>query len=153
MAEVRLLTPSFTDGPTPEYLMLVKPWSFIFRGNTIWIPAGFTWDRASVPWPVLWLIQGTSLGSGPPLEHDFLYRHHGELVLENGIHLSYSRKLADLHFYRRMREWPEVDWWKERAAYRAVRLGGGPSWRASRRFASSHPTWNRILPHELSEAA
>lgn len=144
-----MFKPVSTEGPTPQYRELVEPWSYVFRGNEIIIPVGFTWDRASIPWPALWLIQGTSLGSGPPLEHDHLYRNFGSVLSEQKIPIAYSRKLADRHFHKSMHEWPAVPWWMERAAYRAVRVGGGHSWRQSARYAASDPTWDRLFPCEL----
>jgi hypothetical protein len=113
------------------------------------IPEGFTWDRASIPWPALWLSQGTSLGSGPPLEHDHLYRNFGRIRSEQGVPISYSRKKADRHFYQRLQVWPAVPWWMEGAAYRAVRLGGRWSWKASASYAAKVPDWDRLLPCDL----
>lgn len=40
-------------------------------------PAGFVTDLSSVPRPARMIIDRVSMGEGPPLPHDLLYRHKG----------------------------------------------------------------------------
>lgn len=100
------------------------------------VPEGFTHDFASVP-RVLWmLISPLDLGLAS-LFHDWLYRAGGRVTTLrwdrtdgrwDPVEDPWSRRYADELFARMMRE-QGVPKWRRRAAYLAVRLAGGSSWR------------------------
>jgi hypothetical protein len=102
-------------------------------------PAGFRFDMASVPRAVHAFIGRLDLGLRAPLFHDLLYHHGGRLpgrlyqwhIDGEWVNADapWSRRDADRLFGRHMRE-DGVARWRRRAAYRAVRLFGGGSWRS-----------------------
>jgi hypothetical protein len=89
--------------------------------RTIYVPAGYRHDGASVPRLAGIAIQKTDLGEVPAATHDKLYQTGGLFGL-------YSRAEADALF-RDLMALYGVTWWKRQAAYRAVRLFGGGAWR------------------------
>ena len=115
-------------------------WKIDSTKYRITIPAGFTYDGASVPRPV-WTISGLTpdgLIRAAALVHDWLYQFKGDLP--KGSHQffhknsewrnvigKWNRKDADRLFSRIMRE-AGVARTKRRRAYRAVRLFGWIAW-------------------------
>lgn len=113
-AVVRWLGPGFR-------FRLEEPFAIAERGVEIRIPAGFIFDGASVP-RLFWMgISPTELGVVAPLVHDWLYRTGGQYG-------ALSRGDADAIFLDHMKA-EGVPGWKRWAAYLAVRVGGGGSWR------------------------
>lgn len=83
------------------------------------VAEGFACDGASIP-RAAWRVVGKhELGEPAPTCHDWLYRGHDE---------RYTRAEADRLFLEIMRL-DGVPEWRARAAYTAVRLFGGRSWR------------------------
>jgi hypothetical protein len=113
--------------------------------RTITIPAGFTYDGASVP-RLVWTMSGITpdgLIRAAALVHDFIYRHSGRLprssygCIKNGAWMDLSdshwqRVDADRLFARIMRE-AGVSKTKRRLAYLGVRAGGWASWQGEAR--------------------
>jgi hypothetical protein len=84
------------------------------------VPAGFTFDLASIP-RLLWPIIGPfELSIEAPLLHDYLYR--------NGGLGTFSRADVDAMFLDLMRS-EEVARWRRWAAWLAVRLFGWAAWK------------------------
>jgi hypothetical protein len=96
---------------------LEKPYVF----GMIQIPAGFIFDLASVPRMLWWLIAPFELSIVGPLLHDYLYR-------VDGAREGYTRKQVD-ELFERLMYLEGISGWRRRAAYRAVRVFGGGSWR------------------------
>ena len=98
----------------------------VYDSHHIHVEKGTWWDGASIPW-----VFHTLVGDPQDKEyalasfvHDYLY----------GIH--YNRKFSDCCFYHLLHgtKFKDIPWWKERAMYTAVRLGG-----QSRYAAHSNP--------------
>lgn len=100
---------------------LVREYRIVERGVCIEIPEGFVFDAASVPRIVWSAISPTELGVVAPLVHDWLYRTGGQYG-------ALSRSQADQIFLDHMKA-EGVSAWRRWAAYAAVRIGGGGSWR------------------------
>lgn len=103
---------------------LIYRWRHAGHPCTICVPAGFITDLASVPRLLWWLIAPFCLGPAAVL-HDFLYRRGG---FYGGR--TWTRRDVDRLFGRVMRE-SGVPRWKRRLAFRAVRLFGRSSFRAT----------------------
>lgn len=113
-AVVRWLGPGFR-------FRLEEEFRIVERSVCINIPAGFIFDAASVP-RFFWAgISPTELGIVAPLVHDWLYRTGGQYG-------ALSRSQADQIFLDHMKA-EGVSAWRRWAAYAAVRIGGGGSWR------------------------
>jgi len=91
--------------------------------GTIIVPTGFKTDFASVPgWILLpGLVPRVGILREAAVVHDWLYQTGG-----GGKDM--NRKDADKVFRRAMQDLG-VYWWRVRLAYRAVRIGGGSSWK------------------------
>ena len=98
----------------------------VYDSHHIRVSKGEWWDGASIPW-----IFRTLVGDPQDKEyalasfvHDYLY----------GVR--YNRKFADCCFYHLLRgtKFKDIPWWKEKAMYAAVRVGG-----QSRYAAHSNP--------------
>lgn len=90
---------------------------------------GFQYDRASIP-RIFWvLIDKDSLSNVPPLFHDLLYRHGGELPTNQLSPLrKFSRKDTDDLFLELMTKCG-VRGWRRELAYQAVRNFSGFAWK------------------------
>lgn len=92
-------------------------------GRVIKVPAGFIYDKASIPRIVWWYIPRDDKSiERAALAHDFLYGEQeiaGEPV---------TRKEPDGIFYDIMKL-DNMRFDKRHLAYRAVRLGGGSAWK------------------------
>ena len=92
----------------------------------IHIPAGFETDFASVP-RIFWaLISPWGKFGKAAVLHDFLYQNH-QIKLAKNITLSFTRKQADLIFFKGMRDCGTTVL-KAKVMYVAVRLFGWLSW-------------------------
>ena len=96
---------------------------------TLIVPAGYTYDQASVPRPLWSLLAPFELGPVAPLVHDFLYRHGGAPPA-GAVRpwRRFSRLEADrllLELARRC----GVGAVRARLAYLAVRVAGWSAWR------------------------
>ena len=87
------------------------------------VPAGFRYDRASIP-KILQRIVGKELLEYAAAVHDYLYR------------LGYDKDVADRIFYLIARSNGKIDRFRARMAWRFVQVGGWPSWLRSKRRAS-----------------
>lgn len=108
---------------------LEHSFSYLLRGCVLTVPAGYTWDLASVPRALWWAVAPFSLGDSGPLLHDYLYGCEG--VPPPGAclpHRTFARAEADALFLREM-ERDGIPWWRRRAAYLAVRAAGWAFWR------------------------
>lgn len=87
-------------------------------GRVCRIPRGFEWDGASIPKAAQWLI-GKPMGKYAlaALLHDWLYASRILGTTRKG------RIEADELFYTVM-EQLRISWWRRKAMYRAVRIGG-----------------------------
>lgn len=93
------------------------------------IPAGFTFDLASVPRLFWWALAPFELSIVAPLLHDALYQAAGRLPEGHVVPTrDFSRRDADQLFMRVMQE-EGVNRVRRRTAYLAVRLFGGRAWK------------------------
>jgi len=121
--------PSVSNEPEIDYRERDRQWITLspFSYEDVNIPQGFECDLASVPrllWP---LVAPFELSVAAPLVHDWLYRHGGVLP-DTGV--TRARKACDQLFLKIMIE-EGVPVWRARAAYHAVRLFGGSSFKES----------------------
>tara|TARA_R100001591_G_scaffold99929_1_gene106285 strand:+ start:1212 stop:1790 length:579 start_codon:yes stop_codon:yes gene_type:complete len=88
------------------------------NGRVVRIPRGFQWDGASIPKWAQFII-GKPMGKYAlaALLHDWLYQ---SLILGKS---KKGRLEADELFYTVM-EQLDISWWRRKAMYRAVRIGG-----------------------------
>ena len=108
---------------------LVEEYAYEHTGDTIIVPAGFTFDLSSVPRAFWWLIAPFELSVVAPLIHDFLYVYKGRPPDgATSPHRCYTRKQSDKVF-KRIMDQEGVVWWRRRAGYRAVRLFGRVPWK------------------------
>ena len=87
--------------------------------DVIRVPKGFEWDGSSIPKAAQWII-GKPMGKYAlaALLHDWLYC--SRLLGDN----KKGRKKADELFLLVMDQL-DIAWWRRKAKYRAVRIGGG----------------------------
>lgn len=90
-------------------------------GEIVYVPEGFITDFASIPKIFYSLVGGpTGRYTRAAVVHDYLY-----------VRGTYSRKRTDEIFYEAMTIL-KVSYWKRKAMYFAVRLGGRTPWRRYR---------------------
>jgi hypothetical protein len=99
------------------------------------IPSGFTFDLASIPRMLWWLIAPFELSVTAPLVHDFLYargdKHYkGSVSAPKYTQGAITRKDADNLFLEIM-QGEGVVWLRRTLAYIAVRLFGVLNWKDS----------------------
>ena len=117
------------DGPDGDRWRLVRAYVYADRGTVLRVPAGFTFDLASVPRAAWVAIAPFELSIVAPLLHDALYRHGGALPRSWCTpYRTYTRGEADALF-RRVMEREGIGWWRRWSAYAAVRAFGRGSWR------------------------
>jgi hypothetical protein len=116
------------DVATQTWILLAD-YSYKYQGYTITAKSGFSFDLASVPRPLWWLIAPNELSIVAPLFHDLLYVYRGELRKFGGVdpYRTYTRREADDLFLHLM-EVEGVARWRRYAAYAAVRAAGGFYW-------------------------
>jgi len=127
---------SFTDALTLTYLPKANMWVtdrqftyFVGIENSkenIDVPKGFKTDLASVPWPAVMFIPKSGKGNQAFVLHDFLYFKRGKIN-----NREYSRSKCDRIFLEAMHVL-DVNWFKRKIIYRAVRLGGWVPWKKKR---------------------
>ena len=106
-----------------DILTLRQNLKIYWKSLTLFIPAGFESDGASVP-RFLWssitpaVDPRTIRGA---IAHDFLYRH---------APAGWTRKEADDMFYDLIRE-DGLGWWASQKAYWGVRMFGSSSWKGN----------------------
>ncbi len=110
---------------------LLEDYSYDYQGCTLTARKGFSFDLASVPRPLWWLIAPNELSILAPLFHDLLYAYGGRLPDESDIrpYRTFTRRETDDLFLHLM-EVEGVPRWRRLAAYSAVRAAGGPYWAA-----------------------
>ncbi|QDU22397.1 DUF1353 domain-containing protein [Urbifossiella limnaea] len=107
---------------------LLANYSYVYEGTTLTALEGFSFDLASIPRPLWWLIAPNELSVVAPLFHDLLYRYKGQLAqVQVDPYRTFTRREADDLFYHLM-EVEGIAAWRRRAAYSAVRAAGGLSW-------------------------
>jgi hypothetical protein len=127
-----------TVGPLPEVQLtydtsrrvwrLLADYSYTYDGVTLTAKAGYSYDLASVPRPLWWLIAPNELSLVAPLFHDLLYEYRGVLPAESATpYRTYTRREADDLFLHLM-EVEGIEWWRRNAAYSAVRAAGWTYW-------------------------
>ncbi len=126
--ESNLAPPVVTYLTAERKWRLEQPYSYWDKPFRITIPRGFTFDLASIPRPLWWIIAPFELSIAAPLVHDFLYRYQGNPGPGAVVPpRTYTRKEADRVFKRIMKQ--EGVWsWRWRSAYAAVRLFGEAVW-------------------------
>lgn len=91
------------------------------------IEKGYTYDGATVPWFVSWVIERDGVHRESALLHDYLYENKGYINLgEEGFY--YVRKDADQIFRECLKAQGLSDW-RARLSYYAVRALGGKWWK------------------------
>jgi len=99
---------------------LLREHRVILKGLNIVVPTGFETDFASVP-RIFWrVVPPWGRYSPAAVVHDYLYAT-----------APVSRKEADKIFLEHMKTL-KVKWWRRKAMYRAVRMGGGFAWNKHR---------------------
>jgi hypothetical protein len=107
---------------------LLADYSYVYDGVTLTARAGYSYDLASVPRPLWWLIAPNELSLVAPLFHDLLYEFRGVLPEGNvEPYRTYTRREADDLFLHLM-EVEGIAWWRRNAAYSAVRAAGWTYW-------------------------
>ncbi|MCY1163234.1 MAG: DUF1353 domain-containing protein [Pseudomonadota bacterium] len=100
------------------------------------VPKGFSFDLASVPRPLWWLIAPFELSMAAPLVHDYFYASGGQIAV-----IRVPQTLGGAPFQKSSLDRGEVDqlfleimkdegisWWRRYFAYLAVRVFGELSW-------------------------
>lgn len=107
-----------TDG---NFITLIASETVTFNGKTITVPAGFSYDGASVPrffWRLIFPpVHPKSRRAA--LFHDFIYRTHPE---------GWTKAEADELFYHLLIE-DGVPKWRAWLAYQGVKWGGYYAWK------------------------
>lgn len=114
--------PSILPVATRKY-ELANDYTFTFHGHRVTIPAGFTYDGASVPRFLWWFIPPDGPHRAAALIHDYLYMNKGVVA-----HLLISRKQTDDLFLAHLKD-SGIKPYKTKMMYWAVRLGGGFLWK------------------------
>ena len=103
--------------------------------QVVCVPRGYTFDLASIPRWLWWLVAPFELSLAAPLVHDWLYEFTGcvnpvwmEDEQEWYVPKMITRAQADLVFDELM-ERSHVKNWRRRGAYQAVKLFSGRIWR------------------------
>jgi hypothetical protein len=102
-------------------LMLSERFRYFSSYGAIYVPSGMVTDGASIP-RMFWAIMGP-MGDyfKASVVHDFLYSRYNK---------EFSRKEADLIFKEAMFN-TGVPWYRRNTIYKAVRLFGGPAFKAN----------------------
>ncbi len=109
---------------------LEQDYTYRDGATTITVPAGFEFDLSSVPRAFWWLVAPFELSIAAPLLHDFLYRHRGRPPAgSTEPPRTYTRAEAD-RMFRTIMEQEGVPAWRRLVGQAAVRVFGGPDWRA-----------------------
>lgn len=107
-----------------NHFKLTAPFEYYRTGNKekkYIVPSGFITDFASIPKVFQWLISKFGKYDKAAVLHDYLYFTGCE-----------TRKESDIIFFEAMIVLL-VKWWKRRAIYRGVRVGGWVAWNKHRR--------------------
>lgn len=104
----------------------------ILVNMVIEVPKGFKTDLASIPRLFQWLISVNGLHRAAAILHDYLYQEKPDWC---------TRALADQIFLEAMKVAGET-WWRRRAMYTAVRLGGWLYWRECRKCKKENQNEN-----------
>lgn len=113
----------------PTY-RLVKSWVCVLKLDAklkrIEIEKGYTYDGATVPWFLSWVIERDGVHRESALIHDYLYENIkdgvGRIILGDDD-LFYNRKDAD-QVFRECLKAQGLSNWRARLAYYAVRAWG-----------------------------
>jgi hypothetical protein len=119
------LPPEVTYDVPHHSWTLTETWWCRVDHTIIRIPAGFSFDLASIPRVLWWLLAPNELGIAPPLAHDFLYQNRG--VVTDPFDRVFTRREVDRLFRQLMGE-EQVWWWRRWAAWAAVRAFGWLAW-------------------------
>ena len=106
--------------PHTNRMRLTEDFCFYYNGKAYWIPAGFTWDGASIPRAVWSII-------GAPSEPDFW----AATLVHDWVYLThiFSRAETDEALFQILGE-SDVSLWRRRCIWAAVRaFGGGSHWK------------------------
>lgn len=98
-----------------NFMILQKDFCFSFDRELYWIPAGYSWDGASIPRAVWWIVGSATQPDlwAASLVHDFIYLTH---IL--------TRAQADEAFFQILKQ-SDVSLWRRRVMWAAVRSCGG----------------------------
>ena len=131
MSEQPLPEPVLSHLGAGDRWQLVVPCEIpVGDGLTLTVPEGFTYDLASIPPALMWLIgEDDRLSTLAPLCHDVMYRYRGEVPCEwlAPWYRRFSREESDRLLYTlarrqgcgRLRAW---------LAWKAVRIIAGRRW-------------------------
>lgn len=104
-------------------------YNYWFREFQFEIPEGTVTDLASIPRCVRWIVDRASLGSLPPVIHDYLCDHRGVFVNLQGDRIELTWFEVHLYFLVAM-QLDGVSWQRSLFAFIGV-LIGGPRWKKS----------------------
>jgi hypothetical protein len=108
---------------------LLEDFTIIYQGTTLTAHKGFSYDLASIPRTLWWLIAPNELSIVAPLFHDLLYVYKGKLPDETYVspYRTYTRRETDQLFLHLMQA-EGVARWRRVTAYSAVRASGELFW-------------------------
>src|SRR5690606_10171376 len=119
------------DAPASARWILVKPYTYVDGEHRIRIPAGFTFDVASVP-RAPGAVRGRFRSSiGAPLRHDARSRAGGAPPRRRARAYGAGTRAEADRLFRDVMAREGVSWWRRWAAYSAVRAFGAGSWQGS----------------------
>lgn len=116
------------------YSVHLRPW---LGDDTLYVPAGFVTDLASVPRFLLSITGEVAQEASVP--HDYLYQMRG--MFQDKDEMPVPRYIADYVFHEAMGLYGPQDW-RRPIMYRAVRMGG---WKAWSTYGSRIETLNKEL--------
>lgn len=96
--------------------VVTRPFPYLYKGEKIVVPVGFSTDFASIPRAFRFLFTGHDRTRQAAVIHDYLYRKRIG-----------TRKRADEVFLQAMED-AQVPRWKRYTMYAAVRAGGWLHW-------------------------
>lgn len=102
---------------------LLAPFACLWDGGKIEVPPGFVTDLSSIPQMLQSVVPVVGPQNLPAVVHDYIYARAGRMP--DGS--TFTRKAADALFLAGL-EAAGVSWWRRRAMYAAVRLGGRFFW-------------------------
>ncbi len=101
-------------------------YNYWFRELQFEIPAGTITDLASIPWFLRWICDRASLGTLPPLIHDYLCDRKGKFINIQGNEIQLTWFEVNLYFLVAM-QLDGVHWFRATVAFIGV-LIGSPKW-------------------------
>ncbi|MGF1531624.1 MAG: DUF1353 domain-containing protein [Puniceicoccaceae bacterium] len=107
---------------------LAQAWSLQCGSFALFIPAGYSFDLASVPRWFWTIIAPFELSLPAPLVHDYLYEFRGRPRPPQVDPVRTFTRLESDRLFLQIMQAEGIAGWKRHLAYRAVRLFGACYW-------------------------